>query len=118
MNARVKEIYLTISFIRGLNNSGYYIELSGMDEAGFEIRDEDSAEEKVNTMGHEMVHLILEYFLPNLPSKRRRLCLTEKEEDSLCRKAGEFFELLLKPYLKGYFRDYGKQETDIKVTQG
>lgn len=99
-----KEVHLTISFIRGLDNPGYYIELSGTDEAGFEIRDEDSIEEKVNTIGHEVVHFIADYFLPNLPLKNKKLYLTEKEEDSLCKKAGEFLELLLKPYFKKYYR--------------
>lgn len=104
---RPKEIQLNISFIKNLDKSGYYVTL-WEDEAGFEIRNEDSPEEKTHTFGHESVHFLLEYFLPDLPSKRRKLCLTEKDEHILCKKAGIFFELLLKPYLKKYYRDYGK----------
>lgn len=92
--------------IKGLDRSGYYVQLCGDDEAGFEIRNEDSPEEKTHTIGHETTHLLLEYFLPNLPSKKRKLCLTDEEEHLLCRKAGKFFELLLKPYLKKYYRNF------------
>ena len=90
-----------------MDEPGCYIQLCGTDEAGIEIRSGDSTEEKVNTIAHEMIHFILEYFLPNLPSKRRKLCLTEEEENLLCEKAGEFLELLLKPYLQKHYRDYG-----------